>query len=202
MSADRRWSLAAFVAVALALALPQAASAHAIDGAVQLPVPLWLYLLGAAVAVAASFVVTVVATRRASGPDYATTAVSSTLSTVLRILLRVAGVAWWYGAIVVGFVVADISPLPAVLLWIGIWVALPIVAAADRQPVAVAQPVPHDLRGTRVAGPEARRATPRRGSPLPARARPLAGCRPARRRRLVRADPAGERRRDDRRRAA
>ena len=122
------------MAAALALALPQTVSAHAIDGAVQLPVPLWLYLLGAAVAVAASFVVTVVATRSASGPDYATTPVSATLSTVLRILLRVVGVAWWYGAIVVGFVVADISPLPAVLLWIGIWVALPMVAAVAGNP--------------------------------------------------------------------
>ena len=134
MSADRRWSLAALMATALALALPRAASAHAIDGAVQLPVPLWLYLLGAAVAVAASFVVTVVASRRATGPDYATTPVSATLSTVLRILLRGVGVVWWYGAIVVGFVVADISPLPAVLLWTGIWVALPIVAAAIGNP--------------------------------------------------------------------
>jgi hypothetical protein len=122
------------MAAALAVALPQPASAHAIEGAVQLPVPLWLYLLGAAVAVAASFVVTVIVTRRASGPDYATTPVSATLSTVLRILLRVGGVVWWYGAIVVGFVVADISPLPAVLLWIGIWVALPMVAAVAGNP--------------------------------------------------------------------
>jgi hypothetical protein len=122
------------MAAALAVALPQPASAHAIEGAVQLPVPLWLYLLGAAVAVAASFVVTLIVTRRASGPDYATTPVSATLSTVLRILLRVGGVVWWYGAIVVGFVVADISPLPAVLLWIGIWVALPMVAAVAGNP--------------------------------------------------------------------
>jgi hypothetical protein len=122
------------MAAALAVALARPASAHAIEGAVQLPVPLWLYLLGAAVAVAASFVVTVIVTRRASGPDYATTPVSATLSTVLRILLRVGGVVWWYGAIVVGFVVADISPLPAVLLWIGIWVALPMVAAVAGNP--------------------------------------------------------------------
>ncbi len=134
MSADRRWALAAFVAAALALALPEAASAHAIDGAFQLPVPLWLYLLGAAVAVAASFVVTVFTTRTASAPDYATTPLNATLSAVLRTLLRIVGLLWWYGAIVVGFVVADISPLPAVLLWIGIWVALPIVAAVIGNP--------------------------------------------------------------------
>lgn len=42
--------------------------------------------------------------------------------------------AWWYGAIVVGFVVADISPLPAVLLWIGIWVALAMASAIVGNP--------------------------------------------------------------------
>ncbi len=135
MSAERRLALAALAAAALVVALPRPASAHAIDGAFQLPVPLWLYLLGAAVAVAASFVVTVVASRRAADPDYRTVAVSRvTVSAVLRTLLRVVGLAWWYGAIVVGFVVADISPLPAVLLWIGIWVALPIVAAVVGNP--------------------------------------------------------------------
>ena len=50
------------------------------------------------------------------------------------VLLRVLGLVWWYGAIVVGFVVADISPLPAVLLWVGIWVALPIIAAVAGNP--------------------------------------------------------------------
>ena len=134
MSADRRRAVAALAAAAATLAVPQAASAHAIDGAFQLPVPLWLYLLGAAVAVAASFVVTVAASRRASGPDYATTPFPATLAAVLRVALRVLGLLWWYGAIVVGFVVADISPLPAVLLWIGIWVALPIVAAVIGNP--------------------------------------------------------------------
>ena len=46
MSAERRRvALAAFVAIGLAIANPRRASAHAIDGAFQLPVPLWLYLL-------------------------------------------------------------------------------------------------------------------------------------------------------------
>jgi hypothetical protein len=134
MSAERRLALAALAAAALVVALPLPASAHAIDGAFQLPVPLWLYLLGAAVAVAASFVVTVVATRRAPEPDYPTRAIPLTVSAILRTLLRVVGLTWWYGAIVVGFVVADISQLPAVLLWTGIWVALPIVAAVVGNP--------------------------------------------------------------------
>ena len=135
MSAERRRvALAALVAIGLAIATPRPASAHAIDGAFQLPVPLWLYLLAAAVAVAASFIVTVVVTRRATDPDYRTVVVPDALAAVLRGLLRVLGLLWWYGAIVVGFVVADISPLPAVLLWVGIWVALPITAAVAGNP--------------------------------------------------------------------
>ncbi len=134
MRTDRRLTLAALVAAGLAVALPHRASAHAIDGAFQLPVALWLYLLGAAVAVAASFVVAVVATRRASDPDYHTVVVAPVIGAILRPLLRALGLAWWYGAIVVGFLVADISPFPAVLLWIGIWVALPIVAAVVGNP--------------------------------------------------------------------
>ena len=135
MSAERRRvALAALVAIGLAIATPRPAVAHAIDGAFQLPVPLWLYLLAAAVAVAASFIVTVVVTRRATDPDYRTVDVPDALAAVLRGLLRVLGLLWWYGAIVVGFVVADISPLPAVLLWVGIWVALPITAAVAGNP--------------------------------------------------------------------
>jgi hypothetical protein len=135
MSAERRRvALAALVAIGLAIAAPRPALAHAIGGAFQLPVPLWLYLLAAAVAVAASFIVTVVVTRRATDPDYRTVVVPDAFAAVLRRLLRGLGLLWWYGAIVVGFVVADISPLPAVLLWIGIWVALPITAALVGNP--------------------------------------------------------------------
>ena len=134
MSAERRLTRAALGAAGLAVALPHPVSAHAIDGAFQLPVPLWLYLLGAAVAVAASFVVTTVASRRATGPDYRTVAVPPGVSATLRLVLRALGLAWWFGAILVGFVVADISPLPAVLLWIGIWVALPMAAAIMGNP--------------------------------------------------------------------
>jgi hypothetical protein len=86
------------------------------------------------VAVAASFIVTVVVTHRATEPDYRTVVVPDAVTAVVRGLLRVLGLLWWYGAIVVGFVVADISPLPAVLLWVGIWVALPITAAIAGNP--------------------------------------------------------------------
>src|SRR5918995_1630345 len=129
MSADRRRTAAIAGAIVAAVAVPAPAAAHAIDVAFQLPVPLWLYLLGAAVAVAASFVVTVRSGRRAFPPSYPTRPVADDLSSVSRTVLRVLGLVWWYGAIVVGFLVGDISPLPAVLLWVFIWVGLPIVAA-------------------------------------------------------------------------
>ena len=127
--AAARTLAAAVGAAVIAAGTPAAVAAHATGGTFQLPVPLGLYLAGAAFAVAASFVVAAVLSR-APGEDtgYRLRAVSPSLAGVLRTALRLLGVAWWYGAIVVGFVIGDISPLPAVLLWVGLWVGLPIVA--------------------------------------------------------------------------
>lgn len=125
----------AALAVAGLAVRPDVAAAHAIGGTFQLPVPLWLYLVGAATAVAASFVVTAVVQRRAAEDgDVPRVAIPSGLAVVARWILRLAGLAWWYGAIAVGLLVGDISPLPAVLLWIGIWVGLPIVAVSLGNP--------------------------------------------------------------------
>jgi hypothetical protein len=112
-----------------ALGAPWPVAAHAIGGTFQLPVPLWLYLAAAGTAVAASFVVIALTARSATGgPSYAPRSIPGGVAATTRLGLRLLGIAWWYGAIVVGIVVGDISPLPAVLLWIGIWVGLPIVA--------------------------------------------------------------------------
>ena len=113
------------------LATPGAVLAHAIGGTFQLPVPLWLYLAGAAIAVGASFVVTSFVVRdedRGAKAAYAARPVPRSLASVARTILRVLGLAWWYGAIAVGLFIGDISPLPGVLLWVGIWVGLPIAA--------------------------------------------------------------------------
>ena len=117
------------------------------------PCPLWLYLLGAAVAVAASFVVIggrrprsgagAAPTRRSSGPHR--------WPPCCAVVLRNLGLAWWYGAIVVGFVVGDISPLPAVLLWIGIWVGLPIARWSLGNPWPSLSPFRTTFGGARVA---------------------------------------------------
>ena len=116
-------------ATIVGLTLPHPAAAHAIGGTFQLPVPLGLYLAGAALAVAASFVVAAVVSRSPrEGRSYRLRTAPPMLSGVLRTALRLVGLVWWYGAIVVGFAIGDISPLPAVLLWVGLWVGLPIVA--------------------------------------------------------------------------
>jgi len=126
----RRAALAATLTVLAGLVSPAPASAHGIGGTFQLPVPLWLYLAAAAVAVAASFVVTTLVTRGTTVEARpAGRAVPAWLASAARTTLRAIGLAWWFGAIGVGFLVGDISPLPAVLLWIGIWVGLPIAAA-------------------------------------------------------------------------
>src|SRR5688572_5738701 len=121
--------------VALLLAAPGTAAAHAIGGTFQLQVPLWLYLAGAGVAVAASFVITSLSERTAApAMDYPTRQAPDAVARVLRAGLRLLGLAWWYGAIGIGLVIGDISPLPAVLLWVGIWVGLPIVAVLVGNP--------------------------------------------------------------------
>jgi hypothetical protein len=142
MSPSRRRSAArvvlagpALLAGAALLARPGAVAAHAIGGTFQLPVPLWLYLAAAAAAVAASFVVTAIVQRRpddAGAPPHRP--VPAPVASGTRWALRALGLTWWYGAIGVGFIVGDISPLPAVLLWVGIWVGLPIVTVVLGNP--------------------------------------------------------------------
>ncbi len=84
---------------------------------------------------AASFVVISLASRTTPGPPaYPTRTVPVGFATTARIGLRVLGMAWWYGAIAAGILVGDISPLPAVLLWVGIWVGLPILAVLAGNP--------------------------------------------------------------------
>jgi hypothetical protein len=134
MSPRRRIRLAVAAAITAAMA-PAAASAHALgDSTYTLPLPLWLYLVGAAIAVGASFVVSGVVVRDPGAPSYRLRDVGERTASISRVVLRNIGIAWWYGAMAVGLVVGDISPLPAVLLWIGIWVGLPIASVAFGNP--------------------------------------------------------------------
>jgi len=133
MSARQRGALriAAFaIAGAGVVALaPAPVLAHAIGQTFQLPVPLTLYLLGAGIAVAASFVVVALVSRRpAERPGYPIVPVPDEVSRVASIALQVLGMVWWYGAIAATVFIGGITPLPAALFWIGIWVGLPLAA--------------------------------------------------------------------------
>jgi hypothetical protein len=124
-----RGALVALLGTTL-LARPAPVAAHAIGSTFQLPVPLWLYLWGAAAAVGASFIVAILVVRApADPPRYPTLAVASRPARAASVLLAVIGLVWWFGAMVTGFLLPDSAPLPAVLLWIGLWVALPLSAA-------------------------------------------------------------------------
>jgi hypothetical protein len=133
MSRSRRLAAAGTVGAALA-ASPAIVSAHAVGGTFQLPVPLWLYLVAAAMAVGASFIVTSMVSRDVDDRPYRSRALSRPVARAARFALRTIGLIWWYGALGVAVLIGDISPLPAVLLWIGIWVGLPIVAAVLGNP--------------------------------------------------------------------
>jgi hypothetical protein len=132
MSRNRRSVLACLALLAVAAALlarPAPTLGHAIGQAFTLPVPLTLYLAGAGLAVAASFVVSVVVVQPSSdAPRYPVLPVSPTVASLTSVLLQVLGLVWWIGTIFAGFAVDQTSPLPVVLFWIGIWVGVPITA--------------------------------------------------------------------------
>ena len=131
----RRLAAAGLVAALLLALAPLRAAAHALGGVFTLPVPLGLYLVAAGATVAISFVVAVLVVRPA-GPrsSYPTRPLSAALANGSMLVLQVLGIAWWFGTILLGLVVDPISPLPAVLFWIGIWVGLPIIAVLIGNP--------------------------------------------------------------------
>ena len=136
---SRRGRTAATTAIAatavLALAAPRPALGHAIGQAFTLPVPLTLYLAAAGLAVAASFVVSVMVVHPAGEQArYATRPVSDGVARPLSRILQALGLVWWLGAIAAGYLAESISPLPAVLFWIGIWIGVPLTAAVLGNP--------------------------------------------------------------------
>jgi hypothetical protein len=131
----RRFGAALLGGGTLLALVPQLAAAHALGGIFSLPVPLGLYLAAAGSAVAASFVVAVIVVRPA-GPvaRYPDWPLNAGLARYASVLLQVVGIAWWFGTIALGLLVNPISPFPAVLFWIGIWVGLPISAVLFGNP--------------------------------------------------------------------
>jgi hypothetical protein len=120
---------ALLAAAALPMLQPATVAAHAIGDVFTLPVPLALYLVGAGLAVAASFVVSVVVVRPVGDvPGYRSWPINAGVARAASVLLQGLGLSWWLGAIISGYLVDPISPVPAVLFWIGVWVGLPIVS--------------------------------------------------------------------------
>jgi hypothetical protein len=129
MSRSRARALAVPLALLGTLAVHGHALGQAIDATFRLPVPLALYLAGAGIAVAASFVVSIVIVRPATAnPAYARRVMPALPARILSILLALLGLVWWFGAIWVAYAVGDITQLPGVLFWVGVWVALPMTA--------------------------------------------------------------------------
>ena len=131
----RRLARASLIAAAPLALAPIPVAAHALGGVYTLPVPLGLYLIAAGATVALSFVAAVLVVRPA-GPvaSYPTRPLSPGLAHRSLVALQVLGLVWWFGAILLGLVVDPISPFPAVLFWIGIWVGLPIVSVLFGNP--------------------------------------------------------------------
>lgn len=125
------------LASGLILALrPSVAAAHALGQVYQLPVPSYLYIGGAAIAVAASFVVSAVVLKVSTDvPRYPRLAVPRLPARALGWLLAGIGMAWWYGAILGGILIpGGISAVPAILFWIFIWVGVPIFTVVAGNP--------------------------------------------------------------------
>jgi len=124
-----RGLLAAFIAVAVTLVTALPVLGHAVGRPFQSPIPVWMQLAGAGIAVAASFAVSAAIVKVSRDvPRYPHLAVPLLPSLVIGWLLAAIGVIWWYGAIAAAFVIGGETPIPALGLWIFVWVGLPIAA--------------------------------------------------------------------------
>jgi hypothetical protein len=130
MTPGWRGRLAACVAGALGLAavLPAAAAAHALNPTYESRLPLAVYLVGAASAVALSFIFVIVRDVRATAPDL--TGAGHLPPAWLRWLLRIIGIVGWLWiiaqALAGGSSDGDVATL---FLWNYGWVGLALVSA-------------------------------------------------------------------------
>jgi len=112
----------------LVIGIPAVAQAHSISGRVDSPLPFVAYILGAAVAVAASFVIVVVGDPKP--PDDGPAPRPRTVPRWLRTTLRVVGLVAWLWilaqALAGGTSDADVAFL---FLWVYGWVGLPLLSA-------------------------------------------------------------------------
>jgi len=127
--------LPAMAALGASLLLPARVVGHALDEVYPLPIPLWMMLAGAGLAVGASFVVSAaVVGVNGDRPRYPRWRVPGPPARALGVVVAVIGLTWWYGAIVAAFLVGGTTPLPTILFWIFIWAGLPIFSVAIGNP--------------------------------------------------------------------
>ncbi len=139
--------LAGSVAAAFAVAAPEAAQAHAFGGRYDLPLPLWLYLVGAGASVALSFVLAAWFSRPAPPPPDDDPAVAGDRDIRRRppLLLEVLAVAAFVLLLVAGFVGNQDDPFANVLpvvVWILWWIGLAYVSALAGDLWALINPLP------------------------------------------------------------
>ncbi len=112
----------------LVLGLPAVAQAHSLTGRVDSPLPFVAYILGAAIAVGASFVI--IAVGDPSPPVEGPTLVPRVVPRWLRLTLRTIGLGAWtwivLQAVAGGTSDADVAFL---FLWVYGWVGLPFICA-------------------------------------------------------------------------
>ena len=127
-SRSARLATALGAAFGLALVLPAAAAAHALNPTYTSRLPLAVYLVGAATAVALSFAFVIVRDVRAAAPDLTT---PGTLPPAwLRLGLRAMGLLGWLWIIAQGLAGgASDGEVATLFLWVYGWVGLAIVCA-------------------------------------------------------------------------
>jgi hypothetical protein len=112
----------------LIVGLPAAAQAHSISGRIDSPLPFVAYILGAAIAVGASFVI--IAVGDPTPPSEGPTPAPRVVPRWLRLTLRAIGLGAWIWivlqAIAGGTSDADVAFL---FLWVYGWVGLPLLCA-------------------------------------------------------------------------
>ena len=124
----RRLASSLGLALGLAFVLPAGAAAHSLNATYESRLPLAVYLVGAAVTVALSFVFVIVRDVRAAPPDL--DAPSSLPPAWLRFGLRAVGLIGWAWIIAQGLAGGSSDGDVATLfLWVYGWVGIAIVSA-------------------------------------------------------------------------
>ena len=154
----------------VALGAPAVVAAHNLGTVYQSPLPLAVYLAGAATTVALSFVFVLARDMRAAPtPPGRVVHVPAALRTVLRVV----GLIGWVWIVAQGIAGGTSEASVATLfLWVYGWVGVAMLSALLAPGVGVGQPVRDDLRPARLGAPDAR--DPRLGHRRAAR--PPCGC--------------------------